>query len=531
MRAEPITPHQAWATARRSELALAGDTAMTFHAGSDVEALDRALELLRRQLGADACELFLTASDRGEMYMVSHQGADTEAFLQRDRFRVGEGFPGIVLSSAMPLRTEALSSEPAFVRSRVTSAGYTSVVCLPLRTGDAVTGSILLAWKSPPANLADVVRLAVLGSAPIAVAVELLRTRLRAEELARAARRSGERAEEGESTPGPAAGGGQWIVTPVEAHPETCPARQTQAVQVLGGRAGWPERCAEAGCGGRARYCVPLVTEGRVWGIATWTFPDRPPVPLTRFLPELLWKTEDLAAEPTTVAELALEVEGAPGARLRIRCFGGFEVRLEGEPLPRSAFRREKSRELLALLAAAGERGRPREDLARQLWPGVRSDALRNRFHVALSTLRRTVEAPGSERPHIVRDGRHYRLDPLSGVDVDLWRFGALLRRSSTPPVTDAVVRWLEAALALYRGDPFEGEFCASWPGKRADRARRQVLHAAALLARAKLERNEVPGALNVLRRIEEIAPREARLDPELERLRAACQAEGVTRF
>ena len=160
----------------------------------------------------------------------------------------------------------------------------------------------------------------------------------------------------------------------------------------------------------------------------------------------------------------------------------------------------------------------------------VGAATLRNRFHVTLSTLRRTIEAPGSERPHIARDGMHYRLDTGTGVNVDLWEFGELVKKATAGPLTDAALRRLEAALALYRGDPFEGEFRASWPDECAGHARREMLRAAALLARARLERDEVPGALNVLRRTEEMAPREARADPELEWIRAACQTERVTR-
>ncbi|MHB1222478.1 MAG: BTAD domain-containing putative transcriptional regulator [Gemmatimonadaceae bacterium] len=492
---------------------------MLLQGRSELDALDGALEHLRERSRADVCELFLAASGDREVFLVSHQGADVDAFCRRDRFGAGEGFPGMVLSHAVSLITDQLPAEREFLRARAKALGYTAVLCTPLGPGTDVPGSLLLAWKKPPRDMASALRLAALASVPIGTAIDLMRAHLRMRQLRYLASHDGE----------PMEGNDQPILhlTDAEAHAPKCPAQRTRQVQVLGGRMGWPTRCREAGCTVPARYCIPLQQDARVWAVATVAFRDSPPSPHTRHLPAALWLTEDLSPSGTHAAAPArvTVTRPIPETRLRIRCFGGLSIALDGRPVERSQMGRQKARELLALLIASSGRPRPLEYLAEQLWPNVPLQRARNRFHVTLSALRRAIEPDGTHGAlHIRRDGVRYSLDPDSAVFVDLWHFQQLLREAAVAarPI-ERSLGLLEEAVSLYSGEVFAGEFTGGWQDGFAVHVRGQALRAVADLAEAKLRCGQVSQALAVLARADGISSREARADPRLLMLRSTC--------
>jgi len=500
-------------------LALVGEIEMLLQGRRELDALDAALEHLRERSGAEVGELFLAGPDDREVFLVSHQGPDLDAFSRRDRFSVGEGLPGMVLSSGASLITERLPDEQHFLRSRVKALGYTSAICTPLDPDADVSGSMLLTWKDPSRDTASMLRLAVLASVPIGKAIDLMRAHLRLDQLQHLASHGGT----------PLAGNGHPClrVTDPEARVPDCPAERASRIQVLGVRKGWPTCCREAGCTAAARYCIPLRRGTAVWAVATVAFRTRPPIPHTRHLPRALWLTEDLApsaTDPAGASPAALRHPDAD-ARLRIRCFGGFTISLDGQPLDRTRMRREKARELLALLVVASGRPRSLEYLAQQLWPDVPVERARNRFHVTLSALRSVIEpADAHDALHLRRDGQRYFLDPASAVSVDAWHFDRLIRTATAAGrSTDHALVLLDDALALYSGELLAGEFTAEWPDDIAAHYRDQVVQAAADLAEARLKRGQVSQALAVLRQAEEITRRPGPADPRLLRLRAAC--------
>lgn len=519
MRTIPFDVRATWSSALPSELALVGEIELLLQRAGELEALDGALEHLRERSGAEVCELFLAAPEDREVFLVSHQGADLDAFSRRDRFGAGEGFPGMVLSSAASLVTDQLPAERDFLRSRVKALGYTSALCTPLGPGTDVSGGILLAWKKPPRDMASALRMTALASVPIGTAIDLMRAHLRMHQLQHLVTHHGE----------PIAGNGLPLLRLTDSEAETlrCPAHHTGQVQVLGGRMGWPSCCREAGCATSARYCVPLLRDAQVWAVATTAFRDRPPVPHTRYLPAALWLTEDLAPPDTRLAEPARATVIRPTAesRLRIRCFGGFTIAVDGQVVERSQTSRQKARELLALLVSTSGRPSTLEYLAQQLWPNVSIERARNRFHVTLSALRRAIEPADSHGAlHIRRDGQRYFLDPHSSVYIDLWHFHQLIREAATARRSiERELALLEEALALYSGEPFAGEFVGGWPEGVVGHTRDRALQLAGDLAEARLRCSQVSQALAVLRRAEEISARDAQADPRLLRLRAAC--------
>ena len=126
---------------------------------------------------------------------------------------------------------------------------------------------------------------------------------------------------------------------------------------------------------------------------------------------------------------------------LTIRLFGGFEVRVRGEPLPRLRSRSEQW--LLALLAL--RRGRPatRGSLAQSLWPFPDHAADRAAYNLrrALSNLRKAL---GCEAQRLRADGPASLCLDLAGARIDANDFAEAVCRG------DRLA--LEAAAALYAG-------------------------------------------------------------------------------
>jgi len=93
----------------------------------------------------------------------------------------------------------------------------------------------------------------------------------------------------------------------------------------------------------------------------------------------------------------------------------------------------------LALLAASGDQGVPRERLLSLLWPDRSPERARNSLKQLLSALRRTVPESAVPGTTILRLDR-------TAVSCDLWDFHAALARHD-----------LETAVAVYAGPFLDG--------------------------------------------------------------------------
>jgi DNA-binding SARP family transcriptional activator/tetratricopeptide (TPR) repeat protein len=109
-----------------------------------------------------------------------------------------------------------------------------------------------------------------------------------------------------------------------------------------------------------------------------------------------------------------------PAATLRARVLGGFELAVDGRPIPPSAFERPSGQRLLKLLLATGGHRIRREEAAELLWPDAdpeRSGAnLRKAIHFARRALDSAV--PGGAE-FLVAAGPELRLTGSLEVDAD----------------------------------------------------------------------------------------------------------------
>jgi DNA-binding SARP family transcriptional activator len=88
-------------------------------------------------------------------------------------------------------------------------------------------------------------------------------------------------------------------------------------------------------------------------------------------------------------------------------------------------------------------------------WPDVSPDQARNRFHVALSALRRSLRAV-DEIPVVEFRGGAYGLNPELDLQVDVDHFERLVEgaeRAQRDGDTEAAIACYAQAVTLYRGD------------------------------------------------------------------------------
>ena len=96
---------------------------------------------------------------------------------------------------------------------------------------------------------------------------------------------------------------------------------------------------------------------------------------------------------------------------LTVNLFGGLDVRIGGERVDASLFRRQKVKTLLALLVLNRGREFSRDKLVSLLWPDSDLMAARKNFYGIWSMLRRALRTPAGTCPYLIRQQHGLRVD------------------------------------------------------------------------------------------------------------------------
>jgi DNA-binding SARP family transcriptional activator/predicted ATPase len=161
-------------------------------------------------------------------------------------------------------------------------------------------------------------------------------------------------------------------------------------------------------------------------------------------------------------------------ARLGIRLFGSFEIKLDGEPV--TGFASDKVRALLAYLAATADRSHRRETLAGLLWPEYPERSARAALRNALANLRRVIGDRDASPPFLEITRQAIQFNSESDYWLDLTAFSDLLTAKG------ATSEELEEAVSLYQGPFLEGFSLADsaayeeWLTLEREQCSRQVL-------------------------------------------------------
>ena len=135
-----------------------------------------------------------------------------------------------------------------------------------------------------------------------------------------------------------------------------------------------------------------------------------------------------------------------------VTLLGGFEVRVDGDPVPASAWTHGRARDLVKLLALARGHRLPRDRVLDELWPQLGVDPAMANLHKAAHHARRALGDPDG----LVLRGGLVMLAPEALVETDVERFEA----SADP--------------TLYCGELLPDDAYASWaeePRTKAPRA------------------------------------------------------------
>ena len=154
--------------------------------------------------------------------------------------------------------------------------------------------------------------------------------------------------------------------------------------------------------------------------------------------------------------------------RVEVRTLGEFDVLVDGEPVPTSAWGSRRARTLLKRLVAAQGWPVTRDELIEILWPDELSDRLNARLSVQLSGVRRVLHGA------VIADRSTVRLD-LDAVDVDLARWSKL------DPDADGD----DAIVDGYPGDFLPDDVYEDWSSGVRDEARSRFVAAARANARS----------------------------------------------
>ena len=213
-------------------------------------------------------------------------------------------------------------------------------------------------------------------------------------------------------------------------------------------------------------------------------------------------------ARPDARTSVAATVRTPPVA---VRCFGGFDIRVE-DAAPSLSGVRPRARALLRLLSLYAGQPVHREVLVDAMWPQLDIDAGTHNLHVCISGLRTTLEpgvARGASRL-IVRDGDRYLLALPPGSTSDLRSFDERLAtadRSRASGEADEAIADLEEALRLYVGEVLPEDGPTDWVVPHRDHYQVRAAEGAALLGRLHLDKGRPETAAQALRRSIDIDP------------------------
>ncbi len=136
-------------TRRSEDLTLMNDFASTLTASLELdEILNKTLALVMNYMKVEAGEIFLLEDDHKTLRLVLHRGQAAEAFWTRNRFKMNEGFIGLVAKNREPIISHNLANEAHFLRDSVVKAGFRQIACIPLESTENMVGVLSVATRS-----------------------------------------------------------------------------------------------------------------------------------------------------------------------------------------------------------------------------------------------------------------------------------------------------------------------------------------------------------------------------------------------
>ncbi|HSH79730.1 MAG TPA: BTAD domain-containing putative transcriptional regulator, partial [Herpetosiphonaceae bacterium] len=196
--------------------------------------------------------------------------------------------------------------------------------------------------------------------------------------------------------------------------------------------------------------------------------------------------------------------ELVPGSAdgLHIQLLGGFRVLLGERAIAESDWRLRKAAGLFKLLALAPNHQIHRERVLERLWPDLEPRTATNNFHRTLHALRRILEPDRPSTWLRLQDDLLTLGQPGQvWVDVQAFEAACATARGACAPAP------YYAALELYAGELLPADRYEDWAASRREHLHDLYLGLLLDLARLHEARQELPAAIDALRRVVEGEP------------------------
>ncbi len=201
---------------------------------------------------------------------------------------------------------------------------------------------------------------------------------------------------------------------------------------------------------------------------------------------------------------------------VRIQLLGGFRVTVGERIIEESEWRLRKAASLLKLLALSPKHQLHRERVLELLWPDLEPAAAANNLHRTLHALRRIL-APDRQSTWLRLQDDILTLGSSGQLSVDVQAFEAAYsaaRRTRDPAP-------YYTALELYTGELLPADRYEDWAASRREHLHDMYLGLLLELARLHEARQELPAAIEALRRVVESEPSHEEAHTSLMRLYA----------
>lgn len=529
---------------------------------------ERALDWTRDALKVEASEIFLVEPGEHDMLLSYFSGESESAFSEIERFRIGTGFPGLVLDKGETIATSDLASDKRYLRERVKAEGFRSYVCVPLRDESGVVGALNVASRRTDLDIDRAGRILNWVGTSVSRALENTSLKARLAALTPFAtmgvsgalqRLSLEMLEKMMAVGGANAGelklfhpklrglvhrvtSGPFCEEVNPAGSLTCPALAGDlGIALIGDRNQWPEQCRHLTSDADVVQCLPLIADGRPVGLIQLQYESDGPRPATKHVAVLhsiavqaagflkqAWDAEEhrdtVGQDSSSAGRESIdgsqraartatnEDSGTP--RLDIRCFGSFDLVIDGRQIPPESVQRRGAITLLKMLVVNHGHAITRDAMAEAIWPDADPEVIANRIHVLIHALRQVVEPSGNGRRRswtfIRNDGDRYYLNPDASYRSDVQDFRRMASegdRYEAQGDASQAVRSYEEALALYTGDLLDDEPYAEWCWAEREHLRETALNVAVKLAGQHFQQQEFDKSISYYRRALHIDP------------------------
>jgi len=189
-------------------------------------------------------------------------------------------------------------------------------------------------------------------------------------------------------------------------------------------------------------------------------------------------------------------------ATVTVRMLGSFELAINGRPV--TTWHGHLGPSVLKYLLAQPKQASPRDVLLDVFWPSVPAELARNRLQVALSGVRRTLEAVTEAQLIEYRDG-NYVVGRGVEVERDIDTFEQRIesgRQDEIDGETERSIKHLKEAAALYRGDLLEDSPYEEWTVLPREALRFKYLDLLDRLARLLLKHDRIGECIDVAQHI-----------------------------